>query len=76
MNEFSAEVTQRMDMAPSDTGAFTRAYLEMGAVMIDNPDMVTLLKSAMAGMVPWLGIRTECGCLADHPEFTAVSNCV
>jgi len=79
VNEFSAEITQRMDVDPSDIGAFTRAYLEMGAATIDNPDMVTLWKSALADehiCEKWrewyLGILNEPGCLEDLPEFAVV----
>lgn len=79
VNEFSAEITQRMGVDPSDTGAFTRAYLEMGIATIDSPDMVTLWKSAMADehiCEKWrewyLGILTERGCLEDRPEFIVV----
>jgi len=79
VNDFSAEITQRIDMDPTDFGAFTRAYLEMGAATIDNPDMLTLWKSAMADehicdkWREWyLGILTERGRLEDSPEFTVV----
>lgn len=77
--DFSAEIKLRMTMDPSEVGAFTRAYLEMGALTIDNPDMVTLWKSAMADericeiWREWyLNALSERGDLESSPELAMV----
>lgn len=79
IDEFSSEIKQRMAQDPCSEGAFTRAYLEMGGTTIENPDMVTLWKSAMADEFickkwrDWyLSILTERGALEERPELVVV----
>ncbi|MEQ9899840.1 TetR/AcrR family transcriptional regulator [Pectobacterium punjabense] len=47
ITDYSDEIDQLMSADPCETGAFTRAYLELGFTTLKNAGLMTLWKSAM-----------------------------
>ncbi|MEH2921303.1 TetR/AcrR family transcriptional regulator [Samsonia erythrinae] len=77
--DFSDEIEKLMAEDPSDTGAFTRAYLELGISTMKNRGLMTLWKSAMADenicslWREWyLGMLAKRGELEDKPNLSIV----
>ncbi|MCS3429548.1 TetR/AcrR family transcriptional regulator [Klebsiella sp. BIGb0407] len=79
LEEYSTQITHLMETDPFQTGAFTRAYLELAISTINNPEMVTLWKSAMTDTQVcqywrdwYLTILEERKEFEERPEFEIV----
>ncbi|GLW36126.1 TetR/AcrR family transcriptional regulator [Pectobacterium actinidiae] len=79
VSDFSDEIENLIAKDPCDSGAFTRAYLEMGIDTLNNEKLLTLWKSAMSDekiCCKWrewyLGMLIKRGKLEESPDLAIV----